>query len=349
MPCLINWSVILSERAELQALNSLRLPATATLLRMPHTSAELRDVLKEARLRHLPVVVLGEGSNVVLAGDLDALVVRYCGVGREIMSESREFIRLRVAGGENWHALTVWTLEQGFHGLENLALIPGTVGAAPIQNIGAYGVELSEFVDYVEIMEIDSGRMRRLSAAECDFGYRDSIFKQRLRDRCVITAVEMMLRRSERPNLAYAALSDYLLADRQQVTAKDVHDAVVELRRARLPDPALIPNVGSFFKNPVVTTAQADTLARDNPAMPVFALADGRIKIPAAWLIEACGWKGYTGGGVGVHAGHALVLVNQGCHSGSAVLNLAARIQGSVRRRFGCDLEIEPRVYGTTA
>lgn len=339
----------MAERADLQALNSLRLRASATLLRTPDTQAALRDVLDEARSLQLPVVVLGEGSNIVLAGDLDALVLRYRGLGRDVISEGREHVGLRVAAGENWHALTVWALDQGFYGLENLALIPGTVGAAPIQNIGAYGVELSEFIDCVEVVDIDSGRMHRLSAAACTFGYRDSIFKGALRDRCVITAVEMTLRRSEQPNLSYAALADYVKADVHEVTASEVHQAVVELRRARLPDPALMPNVGSFFKNPVVTSAQAEALAKENPSMPVFRLADGSTKIPAAWLIEACGWKGYTQSGVGVHGGHALVLINQGSNSGGAVLDLAGRIQQSVRRRFGCELEIEPRIYGAVA
>ena len=339
----------MAERAQLQSMNFLRLRASATLLRTPDTISALRESLDEARLLQLPVIVLGEGSNIVLAGELDALVLRYRGLGRDIISESSQHVGLRVAGGENWHALTVWALEQGFYGLENLALIPGTVGAAPVQNIGAYGVELSEVVDCVEVVDIDSGKLRRLSAAQCEFGYRDSIFKRQLRDRCVITAVEMTLQRSERPNLKYAALSDYLKRDGQEVTAGDVHRAVVELRRARLPDPALIPNVGSFFKNPVVSSAQADTLARDHPAMPVFDLADGSVKVPAAWLIEACGWKGYMLGGVGVHAGHALVLINQGSNSGSAVLELATRIQRSVHRRFGCALEIEPRIYGAAA
>lgn len=336
----------MAERTDLQALNSLRLCASATLLRTPQTQAALREALDEARSLQLPVIVLGEGSNIVLAGDLDALVLRYRGLGREVISEGREHVGLRVAAGENWHALTVWALDQGFYGLENLALIPGTVGAAPIQNIGAYGVELSEFIDCVEVVDIDSGRMHRLDSAACAFAYRDSIFKGSLRDRCVITAVEMTLRRRERPNLSYAALADHFKAQGHAVTADEVHQAVVELRRARLPDPALMPNVGSFFKNPVVTSAQAESLANENPSMPVFHLADGSTKIPAAWLIEACGWKGYTQSGVGVHGGHALVLINQGSNSGSAVLDLAGRIQQSVRRRFGCELEIEPRVYG---
>lgn len=345
----ITWSATLAEISALQTLNSLRLEASAAVLRAPATLTELREDLSEARMRDLPVLVLGEGSNVVLAGHLEALVLRYRELGREVISASKEHILLRVAAGENWHSLTRWTLEQGYYGLENLALIPGTVGAAPIQNIGAYGVELSQFIERVEALNVDDGSLLELSGAECEFGYRDSIFKQQLRDRCVITAVVFRLQRRQSPNIAYAALSNYLHPDTQQVTARDVYRAVVELRRARLPDPAVVPNVGSFFKNPVVSAAQADALLQDNPAMPVFKLADGGRKVPAAWLIETCGWKGYSQDGVGVHGGHALVLINQGCNSGRIVLDLATRIQDSVRQRFDCDLEIEPRIYGTTA
>lgn len=339
----------MAERASLQLLNTLRLAASATALRAPDDVDALRVTLNEAATSKLPVVVLGEGSNVVLAGDLDALVLCYRGLGREVTYRGSERVSLRVGGGENWHALTVWTLEQGYYGLENLALIPGTVGAAPIQNIGAYGVELSRFIDRVQVMNIDSGELYQLTAAECAFGYRDSVFKRQLRDRCVITAVDLTLSRRDCPHTRYTALSDYLDAGGHEVTAPEVHRAVVALRRARLPDPASVPNVGSFFKNPVVPAAHAQALARDNPGMPSFDLPDGRIKIPAGWLIEACGWKGYSAGGVGVHPGHALVLVNSGCDSGAAVLALARRIQDSVRQRFGCELEIEPRIYGVAA
>lgn len=334
------------ERSCLQSLNTLRLAASATALRAPGSVDALRKVLGEAGSRALPVVVLGEGSNVVLAGNLDALVLRYRGLGRDVTRDDGDSVSLRVGGGENWHALTVWTLAQGYYGLENLALIPGTVGAAPIQNIGAYGVELSRFIEGVQVMDISSGELRYLTAVECDFAYRDSVFKRQLRDRCVITAVDMTLSRRECPDTRYAALSDYLAENGWEVTAPAVHRAVVALRRARLPDPAQVPNVGSFFKNPVVPAGQARLLARDNPGMPLFDLADGSVKIPAGWLIESCGWKGYTADGVGVHPGHALVLVNRGSDSGAAVIALAARIQASVRERFGCELEIEPRIYG---
>ena len=339
-------SAILVDRASLLALNTLHLAASATALRTPEDPGALRLALNEAASRHLPVVVLGEGSNVVLAGDLDALVLRYLGKGRDVMDDDGRHVRLRVAGGENWHALTSWTLEQGYYGLENLALIPGTVGAAPIQNIGAYGVELSQFVDRVQVMDIETGQLHEMTAHECDFGYRDSVFKRRLRDRCVITAVDMTLRRSDRPDTHYTALSDHLAAGGRGVTAVEVHRAVVALRRARLPDPTQVPNAGSFFKNPSVSPEQAKALLHDNPGMPSFKSPTGAVKIPAGWLIQACGWKGYSEGGVGVHPGHALVLINQGCNSGAALIDLATRIQASVRQRFRCDLEIEPRIYG---
>lgn len=338
-----------SEWVSLKQLNTLGADVRARALRYPSTPGELRHVLEEAHSRSLPVLALGEGSNVVLAGDLQAMVVCYRGQDREITGDHAGRVGLRIAGGVNWHALTVWTLEQGFFGLENLALIPGTVGAAPIQNIGAYGVELATFVDSVEVMEISSGKARELSAADCHFGYRDSVFKGRLRDRCVITAVNMTLRRDDQAETGYAALRDYLVAQGSEASARNVHAAVVALRRARLPDPRQEPNVGSFFKNPVVTAETARTLLTRYPEMPAFDLGGGLVKLSAGWLIEACGWKGFAEAGVGVHAGHALVLVNRGSDSGAAVLALAARIQDSVHARFACRLEIEPRVYGVAA
>ena len=340
---------MLSEHVSLRDLNTLRLSASATALRSPDTIDGLRTTLDEARRNNLPLIVLGEGSNVVLAGDLDALVLRYRGMGRQVLRVDEEQVTLRIGAGENWHAVTIWTLEQGYYGLENLALIPGSVGAAPVQNIGAYGVELSQFVDRVGIVHLDSGELEMLSSADCEFGYRDSVFKGRLRDRCLITSVDLTLRRRDTPEASYTALAAYLDDRERSITAQAVFDAVVALRRARLPDPHVTPNAGSFFKNPVVTQERAQLLLRQYPLLPVFALGDARAKLPAGWLIEACGWKGYSANGVGVHAAHALVVVNQGADTGTAVLELAARIQASVRLRFGCELEIEPRIYGVAA
>jgi UDP-N-acetylmuramate dehydrogenase len=327
--------------------NSLALPAAAEALATVTCEAELLDALAWARQRHCAVVPLGEGSNVVFAGDLRGLALCLANRGIEVLEESGDRVRLRVAAGENWHALVAWCLRSGYHGLENLALIPGTVGASPIQNIGAYGVELSGVMTGVHAIEIASGRRLELSLEECEPGYRDSVFKHRLKDQLVITSVELEL--SKRPAVAidYPALAEYL--DRREIhdpAPRDVFDAVVGIRRSRLPDPAREPNVGSFFKNPVVTSQRAGELAAKHSGLPVYPHGAGRAKLPAAWLIERCGWLGHREGGVGVHPDHALVLVHYGGADGAALLALAERIRGSVAERFGVTLEIEPRVYG---
>jgi UDP-N-acetylmuramate dehydrogenase len=264
-----------------------------------------------------------------------------------VLAEDGNSVTLRVAAGEHWHSLVCWCLEQGYHGLENLALIPGTVGAAPIQNIGAYGVELAPFVEAVHAVRIGDGATLTLSRAECDFAYRDSIFKGALRDATVITAVDFRLPRAPAPVTDYPSLREALAGQAAPPGPREVFDAVVALRRARLPDPETTPNAGSFFKNPVVDAATAEALAREYPGMPQFDAPGGR-KLAAGWLIEQCGWRGAEGDGVAVHPGHALVLVSRG-GDGRALLALARRIQASVAETFGCHLEIEPRVYGATA
>lgn len=331
---------------DLKPCNSLSLLARASALVNIHDSRDLPRACKWARERGLDVVALGQGSNVVLAGDLEALVLRLQTRGMEILEDRGDTVLLRVAAGEDWHGLVQWTLQHGFHGLENLALIPGTAGAAPIQNIGAYGVELESFVERVHALEISSGDSLSLDAAECRFSYRDSIFKGELRDRTLITAIELRLPRQSAVNISYPALEDYFRdRDGRDVTPGDVFAAVVDIRSAKLPDPATFPNAGSFFKNPVVTPERARELASAFPGMPQFPQGDG-VKLPAAWLIEHCGWKGYRDQGIGVHPQHALVLVNYGGDSGEQLLALADRIAASVRDSFVIELEIEPRVYG---
>ena len=332
---------------DLTALTTLRLPAKAAARRDVTDLPALREALADARAAGLPVIVLGEGSNVVFAGDVDALVLRYTATGREVIAEDDASVTLRVAAGEHWHTLVCCCLEQGYHGLENLALIPGTVGAAPIQNIGAYGVELAPFVEAVHAVRIADGETLTLSRAECAFAYRDSIFKGALRDAVVISAVDFRLPRAHVPVTDYPSLREALAGQAAPPEPRDVFDAVVALRRARLPDPATTPNAGSFFKNPVVDAATAEALARRYPGMPQFAAPGGR-KLAAGWLIEQCGWRGAEGEGVAVHPGHALVLVSRG-GDGRALLALAQRIQDSVAETFGCRLEIEPRVYGAAA
>ena len=335
-------------RAEsLRTRNTLCLQSEARALVEVSSADELTDALDWACAEGLPVLPLGTGSNVVLAGDLDALVLIQQERVVQVLEDADERVELRVSAGHDWHALVQHTLDQGFYGLENLALIPGTVGAAPIQNIGAYGVELERFVTSVHARDIASGSALTLSAKECDFGYRDSVFKGELRDKLVITAVDLRLSRKALPDLSYPALRKELeqlgIADPQP---EDVFRAVVDVRSRRLPDPQLEPNAGSFFKNPVIGLQQAQALQRDHPQVPTYPQADGRVKVSAAWLIDQAGWKGQCRGGVGVHPGHALVLVNYGSDSGAELLALAAEIADSVEQRFGISLEIEPRVYG---
>ncbi|MFV0276720.1 MAG: UDP-N-acetylmuramate dehydrogenase [Parahaliea sp.] len=336
------------ERARsLAACNTLALESRTRAFLRADSADSIAAALDWARSEGLAVLPLGGGSNIVLAGDVDALVLQVRTRGRELLREEGDSIILRVQAGESWHALVQWCLRRGYHGLENLALIPGTVGAAPIQNIGAYGVELERFVSAVHGVFLDDGRPFTFSASQCAFGYRDSVFKHSLRDACLLTAVDLHLHRSARVELAYPTLQHHL--QQQGVRApgpREVFDAVVAIRSARLPDPAREPNAGSFFKNPVVPRELAQRLASDHPDLPVYPAGPGQAKLPAAWLIERCGWKGRRRDGVGVHPAHALVLVNYGDNSGAALLALAGEIQASVAGHFGIALDIEPRIYG---
>ncbi|TXS93002.1 UDP-N-acetylmuramate dehydrogenase [Parahaliea maris] len=330
----------------LAAHNTLALAAQARAFARVESLDELRQARVWARAEGLGILPLGEGSNVVFAGDVDALVMQLASRGRQLLDSDDTTHCLRVAAGENWHAFVTWAVGQGYSGLANLALIPGTVGAAPIQNIGAYGVELEQFVEAVQVVHLDSGVEQTLSAADCGFAYRDSIFKRELTD-VVVTAVDFRLPLKAPAQARYPSLAVYLEA--QGITepgGMDVYNAVVAIRGARLPDPATDPNAGSFFKNPVVAESVAKALAGQYSGMPTYPAGEGRIKIPAAWLIEQAGWKGEQRNGVGVHPGHALVLVNYGANSGARLLELARAIQLSVQERFGVALEMEPRVYG---
>jgi UDP-N-acetylmuramate dehydrogenase len=331
----------------LDKLNTLALPATASAMLEVTRDSELLGALEWASEHGLPVVPLGQGSNVVFAGEVDALLLRLCSRGIETVAREGDAVVLRVAAGENWHDLVGWTLEKGYYGLENLALIPGTVGAAPIQNIGAYGVELSSCLQAVHARRVDNGTGVTLSRKDCQLGYRDSVFKGALRDQLVVTAVDLLLSLVDKPRTDYPVLARQL-ADRglPAPTAHQVYDAVVSIRSSRLPDPAQQPNAGSFFKNPLLMPGQAAELALAFPGLPRYPQLDGTVKVPAAWLIEYCGFKGACRGAVGVHGEHALVLVNHGGGTGLELLALADEIAGQVEQTFAIHLVIEPRVYG---
>ncbi|MDH5834120.1 UDP-N-acetylmuramate dehydrogenase [Luteimonas kalidii] len=334
--------------ADLRARNTFGVAARAPLL----VEVDALPALDEA-LAQLPAdaspLLLGGGSNLLFAGDPEGAVLSIRAAGIALSADDGAHARVRAEAGADWHAFVRRTLELGLCGLENLALIPGTVGAAPIQNIGAYGVEVGEFVDVVEAFEPATGRSHRLSSAQCGFAYRDSLFK-REPGRFIVTAVEFRLPRSAPPRIDYAGVREALAA--AGITAPtplQVFDTVCGLRRRKLPDPAVIGNAGSFFKNPVVPTDHARALAAAHPGLPVFpgADADSR-KLSAAWLIDACGWKGHRDGDAGVSARHALVLVNHGSASGAQLLALARSVADSVLHRFGVALEPEPRIVGAS-
>lgn len=326
--------------------NTLALPSTAEYFCKVSSESELQEALAWARQKQLPITLLGGGSNVVLASDLAGLVIYIAISGIELVSEPNQAEKLiRVGAGEDWHQLVLYTLQQGWYGLENLSLIPGLAGAAPIQNIGAYGVELSDRFHSLETIELSSGQSITMTLEDCEFGYRDSFFKGAGRDQYVITTVNLKLSAKVNLCLEYPALQQYLKTKTlAEVTPQQVSDAVCAIRRSKLPDPTEIPNAGSFFKNPVISSEQLETLKQKYPGLVSYEQADGRKKLAAGWLVEQAGWKGITSSGVGVHDHQALVLVNY--HgTGKDLLSLAGDIQASVLDKFGVSLEIEPRVY----
>jgi UDP-N-acetylmuramate dehydrogenase len=304
------------------------------------------DALKEARaagaLTGMPLLILGGGSNILLTRDFPGLVLHLRLKGIEIVDTDAEATYVRAAAGENWHEFVRWTLARGLGGLENLSLIPGSVGASPIQNIGAYGAELKDCFHALTAFDLADGRTFTLDRNACEFGYRDSIFKHRLRNGAVIVDVTFALPKHWRPNLAYAELAQELAGRGVAPTANDISEAVIAIRTRKLPDPAVIGNAGSFFKNPIVTARQREELARRFPNIVSHVQGDGGYKLAAGWLIDQCGWKGKTLGAAGVYEKQALVLVNKGGAAGQDIVRLAAAIQADVQARFGVMLEPEP-------
>jgi UDP-N-acetylmuramate dehydrogenase len=333
----------LNPNAPLETRNTFRVPARAAWLAEIHDQTSIQEVLYLPQIKDRPLLVLGEGSNLLFTRDFDGLVLRMANRGIELLEDHAGSVRVRAAAGEHWHGLVRWSLAQGLCGLENLSLIPGTVGAAPIQNIGAYGAELAESLISVSAFDRASREHVQLNRERCGFSYRDSLFKQ-MPERWIITAIELRLLRSAPLKLDYAGVREEL-ADMHvtEPTAADVSEAICRLRLRKLPDPAVIGNAGSFFKNPVVVERQAADLQRCYPGLPVFNIPGGR-KLSAAWLIEQCGWKGFREGDAGVSEKHALVLVNHAHASGAQILALARRIQESVQLKFGVQLEPEPNI-----
>jgi UDP-N-acetylmuramate dehydrogenase len=329
--------------ADLQPFNTFGLPGRAQDLLRVDSEDTVRAAMADAAWQRGPKLVLGGGSNLILTQDVSGLVLKVEVMGRRLAGEDNEAWYVEAGGGEDWHAFVRWTLERGWPGLENLSLIPGTVGAAPVQNIGAYGLEMGERFASLDALDLASGALRHFDRAACRFGYRDSVFKQEAAGRYLILRVLFRLPKAWVPCTGYADVAQ-VLAERglTQPGAADVSDAVIAIRRRKLPDPAQIGNAGSFFKNPLVDAGEHARLAAQHPGMPAYRQADGTYKLAAGWLIDQCGWKGRRLGPVGTHARQALVLVNHGGACGADVLRLAEAIQADVATRFGVCLEPEP-------
>lgn len=322
------------------------MPAVANYFVAVKNDTELREALAFARRDNLPLLLLGGGSNIVLRDHFPGLVVQLKSQGKTLIAENDDYVWLQVAAGENWHELVQYTLANALYGLENLSLIPGSVGAAPIQNIGAYGVEVKDFISELSAIDIRSGIAVSFTNESCQFGYRDSIFKNALKDQYAITSVTFCLRKTPALNLSYPALRAALpSAAAENITAQQLSDAVIAIRQAKLPDPAVIPNVGSFFKNPFINLQQLEQLQMQFPAIVSYPVDADRAKLAAGWLIDQAGWRGKAAAGAAVHAQQALVLTNPQRTSGAAVLALAELIQAAVYEKFGVALEMEPRIY----
>ncbi len=337
-------SLSVHEQQSLQPFNTFGVAVQAHWYAEASTDAEVREALAAAAALGAPLMVMGGGSNLLLTGDLDALVLRMVSRGRRLLQEEGGQVLVEAEAGEPWHPFVLWTLEQGLAGLENLSLIPGTVGAAPVQNIGAYGVELKDVLHSLLALDRLSGELHEFRADECEFAYRHSRFK-RESGRWLILRVRFALSRQAVLHLDYGPLRQRL--QQQGIDAPTplaVSQAVCAIRAEKLPDPQVLGNAGSFFKNPLVDEAQAAQLRERWPGLVGYPVGDGQVKLAAGWLIEQAGWKGYRDGDAGIHALQALVLVNYGGASGLQLLALAQRIQADIRARFGVDLEIEPVV-----
>ena len=302
------------------------------------------DLAKVLAINSSNLLVLGGGSNMLLTEDPDALVLHINIKGIEVVSIFKNNIRVKVAAGENWHDFVSWSLKKNYGGIENLSLIPGNVGTAPIQNIGAYGVELKDSFVSCKAMDVESAEIREFNLQDAAFGYRTSVFKTTLKGKYVITSVQFQLtKKKHKLKTGYGAIQEELGS--KTVTPKSISEAVISIRERKLPDPKVIGNSGSFFKNPIIKEEEFKILLKKYPNLPFYETDNSEVKIPAGWLIESLGYKGYKKGDAGVHKDQALVLVNHGNASGHEILELSQELQKKVKETFNIDLEIEVNIY----
>ncbi len=334
------------EDYSLKSLNTFGLDIVAEQYCELNSKDDLQSIMQSAHWDE-NILILGGGSNILFTRDVDGLVIKNNMLGIEITKENENYAWLSVKAGENWHTLVLFCLEHVFGGIENLSLIPGSVGAAPMQNIGAYGVELKEVFQTLEAINLTTGETETFGNEQCEFGYRESVFKTRLKNKYFITEVTLRLTKTNHKiSLEYGAIKETLEASGvSNPGIRDISNAVISIRKSKLPDPVEIGNAGSFFKNPAIDKIDYEGLRLEFPSVQGYVTGPQSVKIPAGWLIDQCGWKGYKRGSIGVHANQALVLVNYGGGSGSEIKKLANEIRESVANQFGIELKSEVNIY----
>jgi UDP-N-acetylmuramate dehydrogenase len=330
----------LEENKDLEALNTFGFKVSAKYFATIHSKDELQELIHSDLYQREKCLILGGGSNMLFKHNYDGLVMKVDLKGITVVSQTEDNLSLKVASGEVWHELVLHCVNNNWGGLENLSLIPGLVGAAPIQNIGAYGTEIKTVITEVEAVELKTGMTRSFTNEECCFGYRESVFKNTLREKYFISSITLSLtKKNHQLNTSYGAIHDTLSSmNIEQPTIKSISDAVIAIRHSKLPDPRVIGNAGSFFKNPSITINHYQLLQKNNPTIPSYPSANQDVKVPAGWLIEQCGWKGKKINQVGVHPQQALVLVNYGDGNGEDIFDLAMKISKSVKEKFNSEL-----------
>lgn len=336
--------MLITKNFSLKNFNTFGIQANADEFITIQSIDELQQVLKENKQKQK--FILGGGSNMLLTKDIHALVIHINLKGKKISHENEDYVWVEAQAGENWHEFVLWTISQNYGGLENMSLIPGNVGTTPVQNIGAYGAEIKDTFVSCHAMNIANQEIKTFSNEECKFGYRESIFKQDIKDQYIITSVIFKLtKHNHKINIGYGDIQSELTKQAiTQPTIKDVSNAVITIRQSKLPDPKLLGNSGSFFKNPIISRQEFNSIKTKHPEIKHYDVSETQVKVPAGWLIEQAGLKGYRKGDAGVHTKQALVLVNYGNASGQDVLNLARFVQQTVLEKFGIAIEAEVNV-----
>lgn len=335
----------IERNASLKELNTFGIDAKAAFLATFHSADELREILNNSEVRTIPKMILGGGSNLLFTQDYDGLILRNGILGIECMREDENHVYVKAGAGENWHNFVLTCIKNGWAGLENLSLIPGNVGASPMQNIGAYGVEIKDRFDHLEAFNLDTGQVEIFNGEECEFGYRESVFKRKLKGKYVIVSVTFRLLKNPDFQIKYGAIATELEEmGVKELSIEAISKAVINIRNSKLPNPKELGNAGSFFKNPVISAAQWEKISSAHPEIPNYPAPGGEVKLAAGWLIEQAGWKGKRIGNCGMHARQALVLVNYGGATGQEIYDHSTRVKESVAQKFGVELEREVNI-----